>query len=295
MLFFPILAAVGASAGWATGIVLAQDPARKLGAFEFTRVQLLACAAILCLACSALGYWPSISWNHWPSFGSSIVVGIILGNLTMIACLRRGGPRRTEMLLSLKAPIVAGMAYVMFGETLSGTDLFGALIILSGIYLAIAYGSDSHSNDTPKSNIVVAIILGLLAAAFQGYGFLAMKPAMLAGTEPVAASAIRLTGAAFAVSVVALWPSKVLQSNHPMSPKLLGRTILPGFIGYGVSSSMLLYAYANIDAGVAAVLGSLSPVLVLPILWFVEGQRPRSQAVVGALLAILGTSLIVIA
>ncbi|MCU9837435.1 EamA family transporter [Ruegeria sp. WL0004] len=80
-----------------------------------------------------------------------------------------------------------------------------------------------------------------------------------------------------------------------MSPKLLGQTILPGFIGYGISSSMLLYAYANIDAGIAAVLGSLSPILVLSVLWIVEGQEPKPLAVVGALLAILGTSLIAIA
>lgn len=295
MLLFPILAAVGASAGWATGIVLAQDPARKLGAFEFTRIQLLASATILCLACSVLGFWPTISWSYWPSFGVSIVVGMVLGNLTMIACLRRGGPRQTELLLSLKAPIVAGMAYLMFGETISGTDLVGVGIILSGIFLAIVYGSNPQSEDTEEGSFFVVFILGLLAAAFQGYGFLVMKPAMLAGTEPIAVSAIRLTGAAFAVSIVSLWPSKMLQGQHPMSPKLLGQTILPGFIGYGISSSMLLYAYANIDAGIAAVLGSLSPILVLPVLWIVEGQEPKPLAVVGALLAILGTSLIAIA
>ena len=48
MLILPIFAAVIASFGWATGIVLAQSPAQKLGAFEFTRIQLIACSAILC-------------------------------------------------------------------------------------------------------------------------------------------------------------------------------------------------------------------------------------------------------
>ena len=44
---------------------------------------------------------------------------------------------------------------------------------------------------------MVVIFLGITATAFQGFGFLVMEPAMLAGTEPLAASAIRLLSAAF--------------------------------------------------------------------------------------------------
>ena len=65
------------------------------------------------------------------------------------------------------------------------------------------------------------------------------------------------------------------------------------FIGYGVSSTLLLYAFANFDAGIAAVLGSLSPVLVLAILWLKEGIVPQSLAIFGSLLAVLGTAIIV--
>jgi len=79
-----------------------------------------------------------------------------------------------------------------------------------------------------------------------------------------------------------------------IKPQLLGRTILPGFIGFGISSSLLLYAFANFDAGIATVLGSLSPVIILPILWFKEGIPPRPQAVLGAALAVIGTAEIVV-
>lgn len=296
MLFLPLSAAVGASLGWASGIVLAQDPARRLGAFEFTRVQLLACAAILCAGCSALGLWPTVAWQHWPAFAASILIGIILGNLAMIECLRLGGPRRTEVLLALKAPLVAGMAFLAFGETLSVLDLFGASLVLAGVMMAILQGGNPHSDsERLVGTQVKVVILGLLAAGFQGFGFLVMKPAMLAGTDPIAASAIRLSGAAFAVSLVALWPSPVFRSTTEMSPGLLFRTILPGFIGYGLSSTLLLFAYAHLDAGIAAILGSLSPLLVLPVIWLKEGHRPRAVAFVGAGLTIIGAAVIVLA
>jgi drug/metabolite transporter (DMT)-like permease len=295
MVILPILAAVGASVGWATGIVLAQRPAKLLGAFEFTRIQLIGCSAILAIICSVLGYWPSVTWSYWPSFAASICFGIVLGNLAMIECLRRGGPRRTELLLSLKAPLVAVMAFFWLGETLTGTEILGASVTLFGVCLAVFFGSDKHSaNDATTGNMASIVLLGIAATGFQGFGFLIMKPAMLAGTEPLAASAIRLLGAAFVISIVALWPSNMFRGKTELSPSLLGQTILPGFIGYGVSSSLLLYAFANFDAGIATVLGSLSPVLILPILWLKEGSVPSGQAVLGALLAVFGTFIIVV-
>ncbi|AZV80192.1 EamA family transporter [Parasedimentitalea marina] len=295
MLILPILAAVSASFGWATGIVLAQRPAKALGAFEFTRIQLIACSAIVAVICSALGYWPSVKWSYWPSFAASICVGIVLGNLAMIECLRQGGPMRTELLLSLKAPLVAVMAYLWLQEVPSGTDIFGAGVTLLGVCLAVFFGGNEGSDsDVTTGRMAIILLLGVTATGFQGFGFLIMKPAMLAGTEPLAASAIRLLGAALLISVIALWPAKTFRGHSELSPSLLGWVILPGFIGYGVSSSLLLYAFANFDAGIAAALGSLSPVLVLPILWQKEGLVPRFQAVCGAILAVIGTAIIVI-
>ncbi len=295
MLILPAFAALAASFGWATGIVLAQRPARMIGAFEFTRIQLIACAAILGVICSFFGYWQTVAWSHWPAFGLSICFGILLGNLAMIECLRRGGPRRTELLLSLKAPIVAVLAFLWLGETPSILDLAGAGVALFGVSLAIFFGGNEASrSDEMRGSMTSIVLLGVAATAFQGFGFLIMKPAMLAGTEPLAASAIRLLGAAFVISLLALWPARVFRSQARMTPALLGRTILPGFIGYGISSSLLLYAFAMTDAGVAAVLGSLSPVLVLPILWMKEGQAPRPQALAGAVLAVSGTAFILL-
>lgn len=295
MFFLPVAAAIGASTGWATGIVLAQSPARLLGAFEFTRIQLTACAAILTLVCAVLGLWPTVLWHHWPAFVLSSVFGILLGNLAMIECLRRGGPRRTEILLALKGPVVGGLAFLWLGETLSINVLIGGLVVLAGIFLAIQFGSSAKSDsDRLNGGLTGVVLLGCLATICQGFGFLVVKPAMAEGMAPLAVSAVRLLGAAFLLSVVALWPAPAFRPGHPLTPTLLGRTILPGVIGYIVSSSLLLYAFKHLDAGVAALLGSLSPVLVLPILWLKEGQPPRLPAVFGALVALSGTALIVL-
>ena len=290
------LAAVLASLGWATGIVLAQGPARALGPFEFTRIQVIACSAIMALICTVLGYWRSVDWSHWPAFAASVLFGIVLGNLAMIACLARGGPRRTEVLLSLKAPLVGVMAFIWLGEVPGVADAFGAAVVLAGITLAILSGSNKRSDsDTLRGGLLPVIALGLGATTCMGFGFLALKPALQAGLDPLAASAIRLLGGAFVISVIGLWALRVFQGRSGLTPRLLGATILPGVIGYAISSSLLLYAFAHFDAGIAAVLGSLSPIFVLPILWLKEGIRPPLAALSGAALTVLGTGIIVLA
>ena len=150
MLMLPVFAALGASLGWATGIVLAQWPARQLGAFEFTRIQLIACSAILAAGVSGLGLWETVRWEFWSSFVASTGIGIVLGNLAMIECLRRGGPRRTELLLSLKAPLVGVMAYFWLNETPSAADLLGASVTLSGVGLAVFLEVTNAPRVTPR-------------------------------------------------------------------------------------------------------------------------------------------------
>ncbi|MGX1496757.1 drug/metabolite transporter (DMT)-like permease [Labrenzia sp. MBR-25] len=293
MLLLPIAAAVGASTGWATGIVLAQRPARLLGAFEFTRIQLTACSAIVSALCAILGYWSAIPWHHWPAFVLSTIFGILAGNLAMIECLRRGGPRRTELMLSLKGPIVAVMAFFWFGETLDSWDVLGALVVLSGLLLAVQFGGNEDSDcDRLNGQLWTVVLLGLVAVLCQGFGFLAVKPAMAEGMSPLAVSAVRLLGAAFIMSVIALWPARAFQPKTRLNASLLGQTILPGVIGYIVSTSLLLYAFKNFHAGLAAVLGSLSPVLVLPLLWLKERQAPKPVAALGAFVVIGGTAII---
>ena len=294
-LVLPTLAGLGASTGWAAGSLLAQSPASRLGTFEFTRIQLIACSAILAALCSIWGLWSTIDWSHWSAFVSSTLIGIFLGNLAMIECLRQGGARRTELLLSLKAPLVAGMALLWFGETLSAVDLLGAGLSLTGVVIAILAGGDAPAApNTARGPLLWVIALGLTATGCMGYGFLVLKPALDAGLAPLAASALRLLGAAFVVSLIALWPTPQLRAKAPLTPKLLGQTILPGVIGYVISSSLLLYAFAYLPAGIAVVLASLSPVLILPMLWLKEAQRPRGSAVFGAVLTVIGTGILVL-
>ncbi|MXN63590.1 EamA family transporter [Stappia sp. GBMRC 2046] len=294
MAILALSAALGASFTWAAAGLISHVPAMRLGSFEFTRVQLISSSAILAALVTAAGGWVTVDWGHWSGFAGSILFGVLISNLAMAACLRRGGPRRTQLLMSMNAPISAIFGYWLLGETLTPSALLGAGFALAGLCLAILFGrSDSKELEPVEGTLAGVVIFGLVAAASHAAGLIALKPVLLSGTDPLAVSALRTGGGAFAISLVALWPAKSFEPLMKPDARLVAWTILPGVMGYVVAVSLLLYALANFNTGIAAVLGSLSPVLILPMIWLTKGAMPRPQAWAGALLVVCGIALII--
>lgn len=294
MAILALSAALGASFTWAAAGLVSHVPAMRLGSFEFTRVQLVSSSAILIALATAAGGWATVNWGHWPGYAGSVLFGVLLSNLAMAACLRRGGPRRTQLLMAMNAPISAVFGYWLLGETLTTSALSGAGLALAGLCLAILYGrTDGKEMEPVEGTLAGVIFLGLLAAASHAAGLIALKPVLLSGTDPLAVSALRTGGGAFAISLIALWPARSFEPLQKPDARLVAWTILPGVMGYVVAVSLLLYALANFNTGVAAVLGSLSPVLILPMIWFTTGAIPRPQAWAGALLVVAGVGMIV--
>jgi drug/metabolite transporter (DMT)-like permease len=288
-----LAAALGASLCWAVGSLIAHRPATQLGAFEFTRTQLISSFALLVVIVTALNGWQSVSWVYWPSFVAASLIGVVLTNLAMIACLRRGGPRRMQLLVSMSAPFAALLGFWFLGESMSPRKLIGVGLAFSGLLLAILFGRrGQHRIEAVQGSLVVVVALGLFAALCHAVGLIALKPALLAGTDPLAATALRTGGGALVISVVALWPAEVFETLTKRTPGVVLRAILPGFIGYVAAVSLQLYALRSYDAGVVAVLSSMAPVVMLPMIWMTSDEAPPLPAWLGAILAVFGAGII---
>jgi drug/metabolite transporter (DMT)-like permease len=218
----------------------------------------------------------------------------VFGNLSMVGCLRRGGPRRTQLLIALAAPIAAGLGYVFLGEAISLPKLAGAALALGGVGLAIFYASGRTELEPLHGPLSHVIGLGILAAACQAVGLIALKPVLLAGAEPLAASALRTGGGAVVMFVLGFWPSAAVKPLSKPTARLVLAAMVPGFLGYVLAVSLLLYALRGSATGIATVLGSLSPVLMLPMIWYATRRCPPVPAWIGAGLVALGTGVIVL-
>jgi drug/metabolite transporter (DMT)-like permease len=140
--------------------------------------------------------------------------------------------------------------------------------------------------------LVVGVGLGLMAGLCQAVGAILAKPTLEAGADPIAVSAIRVGVGALCLILATLTSGDRMRAKVKMNLVLFGRVAVSGFVGMGIGMSLLLFALARESTGIVMTLSSMTPVLVLPILWYMTRERPAFMAVVGAILSVVGTGFI---
>lgn len=291
------LLALGAAACWALGSMLSVAPARHLGAIAFTRWRMGMVAVMLWLVALLGGTASSVPWASWGAMAASGLIGIFIGDTALFAAMNRLGPRRAGVLFATHAVFGAVLGYSVLGERMSAQAAWGGVLTLGGVVMAILLGrhkEESHAWETDQGHVGAGVALGLLAALCQALGSFIAKPVMVASVDPIAASAVRVSVACLAHLL--LWSSGFAAARAQRRPTLavLAQTALNGFIGMGVGMTLILLALKKGDVGMVAILSSVSPVLLLPLLWWQLGRAPALPAWLGAGLTVVGTTLILL-
>jgi drug/metabolite transporter (DMT)-like permease len=289
------LLALAAAACWALGSMLSVSPARHLGAFAFSRLRMLMVAGMLWLAAWATDGWHAISSLQFGLMAASGVIGIFIGDTVYFAAMNRLGPRRTGVLFATHAIFSACLGYLAFGERMSLQAAVGAGMTVAGVMIAILLGrrkAEDHAWESNRGHPGVGIALGLIAALCQAVATLIAKPAMATGMDPIAAAAIRVS-VACAAHYVLLWSRvPIARPSNPPCPRVIVQTALCGLVGMAIGMTLLLLALRFGDVGMVAVLSSVTPILLLPLLWLHLRRPPARGAWFGATLTVAGTALI---
>lgn len=289
------MAALGAALCWAVAGMINVGATRAIGAFAFNRARSVLVFLMLAALASLLGTWDTIRMDQLLVLVLSGVVGMFLGDTALFAALRRLGPRRMAIMYATSAPMTAVLGFLVLGERLGPAGLTGMLLVIAGVIMAIAFArraSDEHEWEQTHGPLAMAVVLGLLAALLQAAGIIIAKPAMVAGVDATAASAVRVGAAALGLLGLGLLPHPALRPLGPLRSSTLLRVALGGFVGMALGMTLLLYALSEGNAGIVATLSSTSPVLMLPVLWLLTRQRPTAGAWWGAALVVAGTALV---
>ncbi len=295
MLSLVDLLSLGAAACWAVASVLAVSPARHLGAFAFTRWRMTLVALMLWSVSLATGGWRLFPPQAWGVMALSGVIGIFIGDTALFAAMNRLGPRRAGVLFATHAVFSAVLGFWLLNERMSAQTAWGGALTVAGVMTAILLGrrkEESHAWEADRGHVGVGVALGLLAALCQAVGSLIAKPAMAADVDPVTASALRVSVAAGAHYVVLWLGFRAARAHNPITWPVLGQTALNGLIAMGIGMTLILLALQKGDVGMVAILSSVSPVLVLPLLWWQLRRSPAPAAWLGAALTVAGTALI---
>jgi drug/metabolite transporter (DMT)-like permease len=296
------LLALGAAACWAFGSLLAVTPVRHLGAFAFTRWRMLLVAAMLWTVVVTTGSWHSLSLDGSVTLAISGIVGIFIGDTALFGSVQRLGPRRASVLFATHAAFSAALGFALLGERMGLQAALGGALTMAGVISAIALGrhkEDQHAWESDHGSLRLGVTLGLVAAMSQAASTLIAKPIMSAqagalAVDPVAASAVRVSVACLAHYVLLWLRVGAARAHHPPTKRILLQTALNGFVGMGLGMTFILMALQKGDVGTVAILSSVSPVLVLPLLWWQMRRAPAWGAWLGAVLTVAGTVLILL-
>lgn len=263
----------------------------RLPLLDLARLQMFAAFLMTGAVSLVIGGWRTVELWQFGYLTASSLFGIIIASTTYFATIYTAGPRTTALLFSLTSPFAVLLGYVFLGETLSGQQGVGIACVLLGILLAIGVRSQSKTTSAQRTPWL-GIALGVVTAFGQALGSLAARPAMASGVEPFTAMAVRSGLAALFFVLLVLVPHPMLKPAPKITKRSLGFAVGSAFLGVGLGMSLLMAALAHGNVGIVSTLSSMTPVVILPMIWARTGIVPPAPAWMGAALAVIGTGLI---
>ena len=282
---------------WAVASLISADVTRKIGGLAFNRLRLFFVSIMLIGYTFYLDTWNTINHEFLFTILFSGIIGIFLGDTLLFIALQKIGPRRNNILFSLAAPFTVILNIIFLNEIMSTINLIGCIIVFCGVVVAIAYGNSKDKNhrwEVVEGNLYLGVSLGIGAALCQAIGLIMMKPILTMGADPIASAALRTAISFVFLAFTFFLNYKIFNTKTNLSFKIVGQSILSGFLGMALGMSLLLIALKYADAGIVATLSSTSPIMILFLIWLLTKKIPTIGAWIGTVLAIIGSGLIFI-
>jgi len=298
------IAALLASLTWALSSLIVADPVRELGGPRFTRLRMIAVTIILAASATIFGNWGSLRTVDIVLLSASGLVGLLVGDAALFTAMARVGPRRTGLVFTVNAPFAAVMGMFVFDETFSVKALFGGVLTIAGVAVAVGFRRKisgvrnlaiaDHAFEQIDGQLWVGIAWGIIGALGQAGGAVLAKPALDAGVDPITAAATRTVLATVGLWIFARPLDRIAGSSRrdAVTWRHVGYLVLSATLAMAIGMTLVLYSFAHGDVGVATILSATTPVILLPLLWITTCKRPTNAAWAGAALTVLGAILL---
>jgi len=292
------LAALLTSVTWAGTSVLFTKATQQVGSLIVNRMRsVLGLIFLMLLNLIINGYLLPFDAgaDRWMWFTLSGAIGYALGDVFLFQSFLCIGPQRGMLMMSLAPLMSAGLAWVFFGEILTGFQMLGVIVTLAGVAWVIV----RRRSDAPTQfcSPVQGVLFGLGAATGQAVGYVLSKEGLVDNFSPIAGNSIRMLAAVIVLWALASIQGKAGKTLNAMrdQPKVFGLLTLAAFTGPVLGATLSLFALQHTQVGVASTLIALPPVFLLPISWVVFKEKFDWGAVLGTLVAIGGVALLFLA
>ena len=298
-----MLAAFATTFLFSISAVCGHRSARLIGGTEanFWRAAL----ATALLAMWSYSFGKGLAGSAFPVFLLSGIMGIGIGDVAFFQALPRLGSRLSLLLVQcLTAPFGALIEWFWLGTGLSARQILFGLTILVGVGIALTPGRNLKLT---KRELVVGTLFGLLAALGGAAGAVLSRKAYLivhaAGEhiDAINAGYQRMLGGVFLAGVCLLIVKRHEFRIQTRAPHLLVDeasrrkwrgvwfwVVLNSLAGQTLGVSCMQKALETIPAGIVLPIIAMAPIIVIPISFVVEGERPSLHSLIGGVIAVGG-------
>ena len=293
------LAALLTSVAWAGTSVLFTKATQRVGPIMVNRMRsILALTFLMLINLAFNGYLLPFDAGieRWMWFALSGAIGYALGDVLLFQSFLCIGTQRGMLMMSLAPLLSAGLAWIFFGETLTGVQILGVLITLGGVsWVILRRRKTTEPNQVCSSK--QGVLFGLGAATGQAVGYVLSKQGLVDGFSPIAGNSIRMLAAVIVLWALASIQGKAKKTIDTMreNPKVFGWLTMAAFTGPVIGATLSLFALQHTEVGIASTLIALPPVFLLPISWVVFKEKFDWSAVLGTMVAIGGVALLFLA
>ena len=297
-------AAILTSCFWTFSSLLFTSAGRRFGSFSVNAyrtimaIGLLGCAHVVLLGTLL----PLASSEQWFWMGLSGVVGLGIGDFGLFAAYVTIGPRRSVLIQS-SAPIFASLgAFLVLGETFSPLAMIGVAVTMAGIIIVLVEKEENHKGQQKESpserrRKSWGVFFGLISAMGQGFGAVLSKKGMYLDVtiamNPLSAAFIRMMVTGLFVWAIAIIGGKLPELHRAVKDRTgIKYTVAGALVGPFVGMTLSMVAIASTETGIAQTLMSLSPVLIIPVIWVIYREKTNWRGILGAFVAIVGVAIL---
>jgi drug/metabolite transporter (DMT)-like permease len=297
------LAALGTSFCWTISALSFTAGGRRIGALPVNLIRLFLALVFLSLITWANRGLPlpiDASGRIWFWLGLSGFVGFFLGDLFLFQSFMLIGPRLAMLIMCLWPPMAALLSWLTLDRRLTVSNLVGMGVTLAGVAWVTAGHRPAGADEVPEPDLSVrqrlktlrGVLLAILGAAGQATGYV-LGGLVIQEIDAFAATEIRVLAAiaGFLGLFAALraWPRLWAARGQPGALALVA---LGSFFGPCLGVALSLHALKYIPAGIAGTLASLTPVIIIPVVVVLHGERVSPRAILGTCIAVAGVALL---
>jgi drug/metabolite transporter (DMT)-like permease len=288
------LAALATACCWTISALAFQDAGRRVGSLPVNLIRLAMAVFILGAFTWATRGTPlptDASPHVWIWLSLSGVVGFTVGDLCLFRAFVLVGARISMLIMTLVPLFTTIFGFLVMREVLTPMQLAGMALTIIGVS-SVVLERRRDANGVIERLPLGGILLALGGSVGQALGLVLAKFGM-GSYSAFASTQIRvlagLVGFAVVFTVTRRWPRvrSALRDRQAMT-----RTGLGAFFGPFLGVSLSLLAVQFTEAGVAATLMSLAPILIIPVAIIFYREHVAWQAAVGAAVAVCGSALL---